>query len=722
MKKLLLSIVTFCLIFISTVSEAQTSYTWNGTTNTSWGTSTNWTPNGVPGSSDYIVIQTGTNALKLTSDKTIERFRINSGTMDLDGYTLNVNDQLLMYGGTTTEGKIIQNATNSAYINNATVNCKLDLVATTVTIRYSDMADSVKVKQTLSWGTIYWRGNRFYKHLDIENTSNGNMNLGNNPADSCFDGLTMTGRRIRFGYQHQGSYVQGDVEINATGASGTSVSVASGGFGPEVYVDGNIIINKSGTGACGFASVAGSSHLTMTSGHSIMEGTSGFTEGEIIIKGLTQLGTGGGIYLNSGADAQILTIAPVDSIPKIGVLDIDLDEVSIDGALVRDSASIVAEVLEVVDNTFNGSTSIVHTGTVSSQNGGNVFYGNTEITKSVSAGNFIWGYTSSDTVFANLSLNIQNGGNLIAGFYHGVVLEGDLTCDEQSGNILLGDSWGGKVVFAGTADQYVTLEETNTPISRTIQVDKPSGRVILNDLMDIDGDLTFVNGVIETVGAGLVKIEDGVTVSGVSNDSYVEGSVQKIGNDAFTFPVGRNGFYRPISISAPSNTSDAFEAKYFESNSDLIHDHSNKDASLNYLSTNEYWTLTRENGTSTPKVTLSWDTATSCAITRTVKYVHVAGWDGSNWDDLGWGALGGNLNVGTVETASGVNDFNMFILENDKPIDCKDFGMVYSNDTIAAMDTLTVIDISSGLRLSTTVSLSIDSCGPEFRVPQLAFM
>ena len=236
---------------------AQTSYTWNGNTSTAWATSTNWTPNGIPSSTDYIVIQTGTNALKLTSDKTIERYRINSGTMDLDGYTLTVNDQMLMYGGTTTAGKIIQNATNIAYINNATVNCKLNLVATSVTIRYSDMADSVKVKQTSSWGTIYWRGNRFYGHLDVENTSNANINMGNNPADSCFGGITVRGRRIRLGYQNPDSYVLGNIVIYDEGISGTSIGLAGGNGNGGITVDGDIIVDKTGLGSLYFAVTAG---------------------------------------------------------------------------------------------------------------------------------------------------------------------------------------------------------------------------------------------------------------------------------------------------------------------------------------------------------------------------------------------------------------------------------------------------------------------------------
>ena len=47
---------------------------------------------------------------------------------------------------------------------------------------------------------------------------------------------------------------------------------------------------------------------------------------------------------------------------------------------------------------------------------------------------------------------------------------------------------------------------------------------------------------------------------------YLIGSVKKIGNDAFTFPLGSaddaGGYYHPLTISAPASATDAFTAKY----------------------------------------------------------------------------------------------------------------------------------------------------------------
>jgi hypothetical protein len=57
-------------------------YTWNGSSDTDWGTSANWTPNGVPGSSDNVTISSpGTNTLSINSARTVINFTL-SGTGD----------------------------------------------------------------------------------------------------------------------------------------------------------------------------------------------------------------------------------------------------------------------------------------------------------------------------------------------------------------------------------------------------------------------------------------------------------------------------------------------------------------------------------------------------------------------------------------------------------------------------------------------------------------
>ena len=71
--KLCLSIAL--LVFFIQPGIAQTTYTWNGVTG-DWTLSTNWTPNGVPGSQDTAIVNSG--RVTLTADVTIAKLELNT--------------------------------------------------------------------------------------------------------------------------------------------------------------------------------------------------------------------------------------------------------------------------------------------------------------------------------------------------------------------------------------------------------------------------------------------------------------------------------------------------------------------------------------------------------------------------------------------------------------------------------------------------------------------
>jgi hypothetical protein len=165
----------------------------------------------------------------------------------------------------------------------------------------------------------------------------------------------------------------------------------------------------------------------------------------------------------------------------------------------------------------------------------------------------------------------------------------------------------------------------------------------------------------------------------VSNTSHSNGPVRKIGNTAFTFPIGNGVYYRQASISAPSNATDHFTSQYFQINPDEIpYDRSLKEISLDHISACEYWQIDRTNGTSNVNVTLSWNSNTSCGVTL-LSDLKVARWDGALWRDHGNGGTTGNTNVGTVITEGLVTSFSPFTLasssaENPLPVELIEFN------------------------------------------------
>lgn len=640
---------------------AQTTYTWTGTTSTSFTTSTNWSPIGVPGSADYVVIQSATNAPLLTANRTVGRFRINSGTMDLAGYTLTVNDKLELLGGITTAGKIVQSASNIANINNATVNCKLDLTATTVTFQYATCTDSVSVHQTTTTGTITWRGNKFYGHLKIENTSNGNMNLGYNPADSCFAGLTLVGRRIRAAYAHPGYYVQGDVSIDDQGPTGTSIALAGGDGTAAITVDGDVTVDKTGDGNLMFAVTSGTCQMIQTSGHSIYEGSTGYTTGPFQIMGLTQQGTGGGITLTAGSGTQVFRLTEGTYGPAVGSLQIDLDDAELLGATVKGQASVVADHLSVEDSDFLSALYLEKTGAVNDlDNGGNRYYGPLSVKLNGSADMHL-AFTAHDTAFSSLQL-ISTGNNLVVGEYTPFVAMGSVYCNEQAGNIILGGSYGGDFTIAGNGVQTLALEQGNEVSASKVSVNKPSGHARLTGTMRVTGSLTLTNGVIHTVDTGLVVVADNATVTGAADNSHVEGPVLKEGNDAFSFPIGRNGIYQPLTISAPSTTAHTFRAEYFDEDSDPMHTHSSRDGSIAYLDRTQYWTYQRTAGTNNLYVTLGWRDV-SCGI-ASINDPDVCAWNGTQWKNLGNSVPTGTTTTGTARTSKTTSVYGAYTWGN----------------------------------------------------------
>lgn len=303
-----------------------------------------------------------------------------------------------------------------------------------------------------------------------------------------------------------------------------------------------------------------------------------------------------------------------------------------------------------------------------------MFRGATTIENASSSNYVYWGYSVPDTFLSALTLINRSTKPLWMNYTSTGQYGGDITLDGDSLSIVrFGSSTAGRVaVFDGSTDQALNVLNGGLDIQfYRIKVSKPGGRLKLNDDVTVSYDLGLGAGIVECMNGVEVILKDGVLPIGWQG-SFVEGAVRKIGNDAFTFPVGKNGTYRPIAISAPATTADVFVAEYLKANSNAIHDHGSRDSTLSYLSENEYWTLTRENGTSMPTVTLSWDTLNSCILSEPLTGLRVAGWSDTEakWKDLGNGGTTGTIDEGTIETASGASEFNMFILAHDSIMDC----------------------------------------------------
>lgn len=200
--------------------------------------------------------------------------------------------------------------------------------------------------------------------------------------------------------------------------------------------------------------------------------------------------------------------------------------------------------------------------------------------------------------------------------------------------------------------------------------------VVLANNIRVNGSLTLTDGIIQA-GANEVIFNDDATTSNGSNNSYIHGVARKIGNDAFTFPVGDNDPLKNkdhlanIAISAPSNVTDEFTAQYFyiDPASTAYDPNTKDDVNLTKISNCEYWILNREAGTSNVTVSLSYENIRSCGVGNSAD-LRIARWDAGStrWESEG---NGGDVTVGAfngIVTAAAVTNFSPFTLATQDPI------------------------------------------------------
>ena len=191
----------------------------------------------------------------------------------------------------------------------------------------------------------------------------------------------------------------------------------------------------------------------------------------------------------------------------------------------------------------------------------------------------------------------------------------------------------------------------------------------LSNAISISGNAEFNQGVVNNDDfAGSISFEQDATHTSTWNGSHVDGRVIKNGNTDFIYPIGDKNLYRYARISAPAETASTFTGKYFFENSNGLYPHSSRQPEIELINNREYWTLTKEGGTSDILLTLSWDeTATTPAgiIASPESDIHIVRWDeGLNiWVDEGGVA---DASGRTVTTSVEVTGYGVFTLARVK--------------------------------------------------------
>lgn len=295
-----------------------------------------------------------------------------------------------------------------------------------------------------------------------------------------------------------------------------------------------------------------------------------------------------------------------------------------------------------------------------------------------------------NTLRINGPVNINPGGHLDlqgAANPSGILqIQGNFTNNDSEAAF---DELFSLVVFWGGAPQSINTAGFQERFG-IIRMSKTAGDLTLNAPISLRtatalqfagasplGGGTIGGRILSALPNGLLTLESTVTATtGATDNSHVDGPVQKIGNSAFIFPIGKNNRWRPVQLQNIAGVAtDAFIAEYFPVSAYSLS--SVLEPTLDHISDCEYWSITRSAGTANARVVLSYHNTFSCGVTAPAD-LRVAKLDEAPapdiWRDRGNNgvttqAWGGYVPTTAVETEFGFWTLASISVENPLPIE-----------------------------------------------------
>jgi hypothetical protein len=214
-----------------------------------------------------------------------------------------------------------------------------------------------------------------------------------------------------------------------------------------------------------------------------------------------------------------------------------------------------------------------------------------------------------------------------------------------------------------SVNKNLTLTAEATTTLRALSLNGTSKTLTLGAPLTLTGALTLTDGLLRTTATNLLTLADQATATAGNATSYVDGPLRKEGQQAFVFPLGKNGQWARLGISAPASTTAAFTAEYVAA----PYATRTANAPLNEVSQVEHWTLAGTGTQEAVKVQLFWENAFRSGIDDFSTDLQVAAFNGTAWETAGNGGLSGNLNAGSVVSGQPVGGVSTFTLGSLSP-------------------------------------------------------
>jgi hypothetical protein len=194
-------------------------------------------------------------------------------------------------------------------------------------------------------------------------------------------------------------------------------------------------------------------------------------------------------------------------------------------------------------STFNGNITLECTGSTTNYlKGGNTF--NQDVTvRNSGTGPVRLADVQPDVFLGNATFVQAGTGSLEPAYRGNNTFAGNISV---TGALHFAAGSNAVLTLNGTADQ--ALQSTSALLCRKLVIDKTQGNLNLLASLTITQNLNLVRGNLVVANTNIFLLRRLATLTGGSNRSYVVGNFRKTGNAAFTFPVGDQGKYRPLTI------------------------------------------------------------------------------------------------------------------------------------------------------------------------------
>lgn len=215
------------------------------------------------------------------------------------------------------------------------------------------------------------------------------------------------------------------------------------------------------------------------------------------------------------------------------------------------------------------------------------------------------------------------------------------------------------VSFNGVVAQDLSGSTTTAFHNLTLNNTSVTGLTFSKDAT-VAGALTLTDGILYTSNPNYLTMNAGSTATSGSAASFVDGPMKKIGSTNFVFPLGDGTRWRRVAISSLSG-SETFTAQYVNAAYSNTSTMKNETEPLTWVSTTEYWNLTRA-GVVDAVVELYWEDATASSLPACTD-LRIAHWDNGNnyWEKANIDAV--TTTGGCTGTSSGTIYSNADLVE-----------------------------------------------------------